>query len=248
MNSQAENLSLRHASIGELVAEDWRRAEVFKKHGIDFCCGGKQTVEAACEQKNIDLHQLETELHEVENEIKFGSQDFNKWELNFLIDYIINVHHQYVGEAIPFLAELTHKVAYTHGDNHPELIEIEKLFQDVSQELALHMQKEEMILFPYIKEMTEARKNGTLPPYPAFGTIANPIHMMEAEHTSAGSAMETIEELSKGFTPPVDACPSYQIMFAKLQEFQQNLHQHVHLENNILFPKAIQLEKSFRAS
>ncbi len=228
--------------IGELVSQDWRRAEVFKKYGIDYCCGGKRTVVEACEKKGIEPSVIEVELEQIASKPSDKRNDYSRWELDFLADYIVNNHHRYVTEAIPFIDELSKKVARVHGDNHKELIEIEGNAQAVINELTMHMPKEERILFPYIKEMVQAkRQNIPLAP-PPFGTIANPIRMMEAEHTSAGGAMEAIEKLSNNFTPPVDACMSYRVLFAKLQEFQQDLHQHIHLENNILFPKAIQLE------
>lgn len=230
-------------SIGELVSNDWRKAEVFKKYGIDFCCGGKRTVAEACSKKNIDVSKIESELREVEGRGTTNTHNFNNWELDFLVDYIVNNHHKYVTSAIPFLDELSIKVARVHGDHHPELIEIEQYTQEVIEELTMHMQKEENILFPYIKKLAEAKKNNESINPPPFGTIANPINMMEAEHTSAGSAMESIEDLSSRFTPPHDACMSYRVLFAKLQEFQSDLHQHIHLENNILFPKALKLEK-----
>lgn len=239
---QPSELTLTKISIGDLVSQDWRKAEVFKKYGIDYCCGGKRTIAEACEQKGIDASHVEADLQNIDTRSSDTGHNFNRWELDFLVDYILNVHHQYVTEAIPFLDELSKKVVRVHRDNHEELIEIEEHTQAIINELTQHMRKEEMILFPYIKELVRAKKDKKpLAPSP-FGTIANPIHMMEAEHTSAGGGMASIEELSNHFTPPVDACMSYQVFFAKLQEFQQDLHQHIHLENNILFPKAIKLE------
>ncbi|HEU5292109.1 MAG TPA: iron-sulfur cluster repair di-iron protein [Cyclobacteriaceae bacterium] len=244
---QPTELTLNKTSIGELVSQDWRKAEVFKKYGIDFCCGGKRTVAEACGKKGIDPALVEAELQQVEKRISGHPNNFNQWELDFLVDYIVNNHHKYVSEAVPFLDELSAKVSRVHGDRHPELIEIEQLTQDVIQELTMHMPKEEMILFPYVKQLVHAKRNSTSIVPPPFGTIANPINMMEAEHTSAGGAMEAIEELSNRFTPPADACMSYQVLFAKLKEFQQDLHQHIHLENNILFPKALKLEEELIA-
>jgi regulator of cell morphogenesis and NO signaling len=245
---QPSELTRTKISIGELVSQDWRKAEVFKKYGIDYCCGGKSTIAEACEKKGIDTTRVEADLQYIDSRTSDNLNNFNRWELDFLADYILNIHHKYVAEAIPFLDELSKKVARVHGDNHEELIEIEEHTQAVINELTQHMRKEEMILFPYIKELVRAKKEKTpLAPSP-FGTIANPIHMMEAEHTSAGGGMAAIEELSNHFTPPVDACMSYQVFFAKLQEFEQDLHQHIHLENNILFPKAIKLEAELMAN
>lgn len=239
---QSEKLTTNAPTIGEIVSHDWRKAEVFKKYGIDYCCGGKRTVTEACLKKGIDPVQVETELEQVSARPTENRNNFNMWELDFLIDYIVNNHHRYVKESIPFLRELSHKVSQVHGDFHPELLEIEQHTQAVIEELTMHMRKEEMILFPYIKELVLAKKTAAPLVPPPFGTIVNPIGMMEAEHASAGNALEAIEKLSDQFTPPSYACTSYQVLFAKLKEFQQDLHQHVHLENNILFPKAIGLE------
>lgn len=230
-------------SIGELVAGDWRKAEVFKKYNIDFCCGGKKTVEEACTKKGIDPAMVLIELKEIEGRSSSNSHNFNTWELDFLIDYIVNNHHKYVAESMPFLDELSIKVASVHGDHHPELLSIRQHTQNIIQELTMHMRKEEMILFPFIKQIVGANRERRSIPTPPFGSIANPIEMMEEEHTIAGSVLESIETLSDQFTPPSDACMSYRVLFAKLKEFQQDLHQHVHLENNILFPKALNLEE-----
>ncbi|MCK6616342.1 MAG: iron-sulfur cluster repair di-iron protein [Cyclobacteriaceae bacterium] len=239
---QPENLTVGAPTIGELVSQDWRKAEVFKKYGIDYCCGGKRTVADACLKKGIDSALVEADLDLVSAQPVESQHNFNRWELDFLADYIINNHHSYVTGAIPFLEELSRKVSHVHGDFHPELLEIEQHIRAVIEELTMHMPKEEIILFPYIKELVQAKKLGTPVTPPPFGTIANPIRMMEAEHITAGGAMEAIEKLSNRFTPPPDACMSYSVLFAKLKEFQQDLHQHIHLENNILFPKAIKLE------
>lgn len=234
--------SEKQATIGELVAADYRKAEVFRKFGIDYCCGGKRSVEEACSKKGIDPRAVKKELADAEARGGSIHQDFNRWELDFLADYIVATHHRYVSESLPMLYELTTKVARVHGDSHPEVIGIAEHFEAVAQELQMHMHKEEHILFPYIKQLAAARRDGKQLARPPFGTIANPIRMMEAEHESAGGGMEEIRRLSDSFTPPEDACMSYRVLYAKLNEFEQDLHQHVHLENNILFPKAVELE------
>ncbi len=229
-------------TVGELVAVDYRKAEVFRKFGIDYCCGGKRSVEDACRKKGVDVHLVEEELAAVEAKEGARRQDYNNWELDFLADYIVNTHHRYVNESLPMLYELTRKVARVHGGSHPEVVEIAGHFDAVAQELQMHMYKEEHILFPYVKQLVAARLDGDQISRPPFGTIANPIRMMEAEHESAGGSMEEIRRLSDSYTPPADACMSYRVLFAKLDEFEQDLHQHIHLENNILFPKAVDME------
>lgn len=236
------NSGLAEIPIGELVAKDWRLAEIFKKYEIDFCCGGKKTVVEACAKRGIDTQSIVSELRNALEAPAIGQPNYNQWDLGFLTDYIVNNHHQYVTTASPFLDEISQKVVRVHGDRHPELNGIRVNLVAVIEELAMHMKKEELILFPYIKQLAEGSVHGGSVVPPAFGTIANPIRMMESEHTSAGGAMEEVSRLSNHFTPPADGCTSYRVLFAKLHEFQQDLFQHIHLENNILFPKALHLE------
>ncbi len=230
-------------TIGEMVANDYRKAEVFRKFGLDFCCGGKKTLEKACERKGLDVVEVKKALLAVENESNANVEDYTSWELDFLADYIINKHHKYIENAHLILSEFSNKVARVHGASHPEVVEIAHYYNEVAEELQLHMRKEEMILFPYIKELVAAKRSGVKMERPAFGSIQNPINMMEAEHVSAGGNMDKINELSNNFTPPEDACNSYRVLYAKLKEYELDLHHHIHLENNILFKKAIDLEK-----
>ena len=238
------NAGDKEATIGELVKNDYRKAEIFKKYGIDFCCGGKKKVADSCKEKGVDIVELEKELKALdENPKTLLSQDFDTWELDFLADYILNTHHKYVLQANPIIFEYTQKVQRVHGERHPELVEIASLFMDLMNELNCHMMKEENILFPYIKNLALSKRHGKEVAVPGFGSVANPIAMMEAEHTGAGEIVEKIKTLTDNFTPPSNACNTYRISFAKLKEYQDDLFQHIHLENNILFPKAIALEK-----
>ena len=233
----------KELTIGDLVSKDFRKAEVFKKFGLDFCCGGKKTLTKACKEKGLDVVEIEKELKAVEETPSTSSQDYNNWELGFLADYILNTHHKYVVQALPVIYEYTQKVAKVHGDRHPEAIEIANDFMRVAEELTSHMAKEENLLFPYIKQLAAAKLNGTAMNPSPFGTIQNPIKMMEMEHEMVGDVMENINNLAYGYTPPEDACTTFRLSYAKLKEFEDDLHQHIHLENNILFPKAIALEK-----
>jgi regulator of cell morphogenesis and NO signaling len=232
----------KESTIGDLVSKDFRKAEVFKKFGLDFCCGGKKTLTKACKEKGLDVVQIEKELKAIDEISSTPSQDYNTWDLDFLADYILNTHHKYVTQAIPVIQEYTQKVAKVHGERHPEAIEIANSFVKVADELMRHMVKEENVLFPYIKKLAAAQKSGTMVEPPHFGSIENPINMMEAEHEEVGNVMEKINMMSYGYTPPADACTTYRLSYAKLKEFEDDLHQHIHLENNILFPKAIALE------
>nr|WP_294895237.1 iron-sulfur cluster repair di-iron protein [uncultured Pedobacter sp.] len=229
-------------TIGEMVAKDFRKAQVFKKFGIDFCCGGKKTLKEVCDKKGIDIAEVEKELNSFK-EIESTAFDFDRWELDFFVDYIINTHHKYVKESLPFMTELSNKVARVHGENHPELIEVAKTFNSLAKDFGLHLMKEENILFPYIKELVSAKKEGRKLSNAPFGKVNNPTQMMETEHEKAGEDMQAIRTLTNNFELPQGACNSYQILFKKLAEFENDLFNHVHLENNILFPKAIALEK-----
>lgn len=230
--------------IGELVAQNYKTASVFKKFKIDFCCNGNRTISEACERKNIDASVL---INELKNTVINQEQniDFNHWELDLLADYIEKTHHRYVVAKIDEIKPFLNKVARVHGDHNPELKEIEILFNESALELTQHMQKEEVILFPFIRNMVKAKINQTAIPAPHFGTVENPIAMMKHEHQNEGERFEKISELSNNYTPPSHACNTYRVTFSLLKEFEENLHQHIHLENNILFPKAIELEKEF---
>lgn len=237
------NIGEKEPTIGELVKKDFRKAEVFKKYGLDFCCGGKKTLNKACEEKGLDVVQIERELKEIdETANKMPSQDFNNWEADFLADYIVNTHHKYVTQANTVIFEYTQKVSNVHGDRHPEVVEIAKIFMEIMNELNCHMMKEENVLFPYIKNLAIAKRQKMGVGAPGFGTVQNPINMMEHEHEAVGKLFEQIKELSNDYTPPSNACTTYRLSYAKLKEYQDDLHQHIHLENNILFPKAVELE------
>lgn len=230
-------------TIGEIVKDNYQTAEIFKKFNIDFCCGGKNTVDEVCSDNNVSKEKLLNDLNKAENNSESDTEkNFKDWEPDFLINYIINVHHKYVNENLPFLSEFTNKIAKVHGEHHPELQQIAEMFKDVSEELQQHMMKEEQILFPYIINLNDAFKNKTKPGPSPFGTIKNPIRMMETEHENAGSLLKQMREISSNYNLPEDACETYTVTYKKLDEFENDLHQHIHLENNILFPRAIELE------
>ena len=230
--------------IGELVAENYKTATVFKKHKIDFCCNGNRTISEACEKENINASVL---IDELKKTIINQEQniDFNAWELDLLSDYIEKTHHRYVVTKIEEIKPFLNKVVKVHGEHNPELKEIEILFNQSAQELLQHMQKEEMILFPFIRNMISAKIEHKPILIPHFHTVKNPITMMKHEHQNEGERFEKIAKLTNDYTPPNHACNTYIVTFALLKEFEENLHQHIHLENNILFPKAILLEKEF---
>ncbi|HLV50641.1 MAG TPA: iron-sulfur cluster repair di-iron protein [Flavobacterium sp.] len=229
--------------IGALVAQDYRTASVFKNSKIDFCCNGNRTIEDACIQNDLDSETLITQLKAVANQTQDSGIDYNAWPLDLLVDYVEKKHHRYVETKIQEITPFLEKVVRVHGDRHPELAEVEQLFKASAGELTQHMKKEEMILFPFIRKMVEAKNTGTAV-QASFGTVQNPIRMMMHEHDGEGERFRKIAALTDNYTPPADACNTYKVTFALLKEFEEDLHLHIHLENNILFPKAIKLEKS----
>ena len=235
------NISSNHI-IGELVAQDYRTAGIFKKYEIDFCCNGNKSIEEACGKKHIEPLQILDELNAVVQKRENQSIDYQAWPIDLLADYIEKKHHRYVVAKIKEIKPYLEKIRQVHGANHPELLEIEQLFSDSVQALTMHMQKEELVLFPYIRKMTESDEKEIFRLQSHFGTVGNPIMMMEDEHSAEGDRFRRIATLTNNYTAPPDACNTYRVAFALLQEFEEDLHLHIHLENNILFPKAISLE------
>ncbi|MDP2412969.1 iron-sulfur cluster repair di-iron protein [Daejeonella sp.] len=229
-------------TIGEIAVKDLRKVEVFKKYGIDFCCGGKKTIAEVCAEKNIDATKVQTELRQIETENKASNISYNDWSIDFLADYIVNTHHNYVRKYLPELMTYASKVAQVHGVQHPELIQIQKLVAEINKELTEHLAQEENVLFSYIKKIVEARK-GNLPLLKQETDLAGLIDELEKDHDLVGRAFDKIRELSKEYAIPSDACASYKLLYKMIQEFEDDLHLHIHLENNILFPKAIEMEK-----
>ena len=229
-------------TVGELVAEDYRTAQVFKNHKIDFCCKGNRTLPEVVANNGIKLESILEELQAVKNSKKTDQPDFKTWPLDLLIDYIEKKHHRYVERQIPMLKQYLTKLCKVHGAQHPELHQISEHFHTSAGELSMHMKKEELVLFPWIRKLL----NG----YPGISTQANapsetvrtPIKVMMEEHDNEGERFRKIAELSQNYTPPSDACNTYRVTFALLKEFEDDLHHHIHLENNILFPKAEVLE------
>ena len=229
--------------IGELVAQDYRAASVFQKYGIDFCCQGNRTINDACTAKEIDADTVLNDLKAIDNASNSAGIDFKSWPLDLLSDYIEKTHHRYVEDKSPELMAYLDKICEVHGKNYTELYEIKELMQQTVGNLAQHMKKEELILFPFIRKMEKSKRTGELLQKPGFGSIQNPINEMESEHSAEGDRLRDIATLSNNYTPPEGACNTYQVAFAMLKEFQDDLHLHIHLENNILFPKSILLEK-----
>lgn len=236
-------MDIQKDHIGNIVAADYRTAAVFKKYGIDFCCKGGRTVEEATAEKGIDAEDIYQDLSALP---KGGEADidFKAWPLDLLADYIEKTHHRYVREKSPILMEFLTKLCQVHGERHPELYEIRALFEASVQDLGDHMLKEDQILFPFVRTMVEAKSAQAPFVQPNFGTVENPIQMMMHEHTAEGERFEKIAALTDGYTPPADACNTYKVAFKMLEEFENDLHRHIHLENNILFPESIAMERT----
>jgi regulator of cell morphogenesis and NO signaling len=233
-------------TVREVAVENSAATRVFEKFGIDYCCGGNQPLEQACEKAGVAVDEVLDCLEMEEETIRSAQlvRDWQKEPLSELVVHIKNTHHKFTREEIVRLTALLQKVCSVHGKNHPELREIQASFAGLSQELTTHLMKEEMMLFPYILRMEEAVIQGE-PVLPApFGTVANPVAMMEHEHDSAGSALRAIRKASNNLQAPADACVSYQTLYKALEAFEADLHQHIHLENNILFPRAIAMESA----
>jgi regulator of cell morphogenesis and NO signaling len=233
-------------TVRELALENPAATRIFEKLGIDYCCGGGQSLEQACRTAKIPPEQVLDSLEVAEQAARATQKDRN-WQAEPLADlvaHINNTHHKYTREEIARLGPLFDKVCSVHGKNHPELTQMRSAFRGLAQELTMHMMKEEMVLFPYIVRMEEAviQKEPVLPP--PFGSVQNPVAMMEHEHDSAGNALRAMREASSRYAAPADACVSYQTLYKALAAFETDLHQHIHLENNILFPRAIAMEQA----
>ena len=233
-------------TVREVAVDNPTATRVFERFGIDYCCGGNQALEQACQRAGVSVDEVIDSL-EMEKEAARAAKQLHDWQsesLSELIAYIKNTHHKFTRQETVRLAALLQKVCSVHGKNHPELFGIRETFGWVSQELMTHMMKEEMVLFPYIERMEESViQNEPVLPAP-FGSVQNPVAMMEHEHDSAGAALRSMRKASSDFAPPTDACISYQTLYKALAAFEADLHQHIHLENNILFPRAIAMEKA----
>jgi regulator of cell morphogenesis and NO signaling len=235
-------------TISRIVADDYRAAAIFQRHGLDFCCGGGRSVRDACRAKSVDVEVLLDELAALATAAPDGLPSFNEYELDTLADHIVEHHHRYVREALPIALGHIVKVARVHGDRHPETREIAALFERVAADLMSHMAKEERVLFPLIRLLAHAGRSE----YPVFptlpGVLPAMIGAMESEHDLAGGGMEEIRRLSGGYTPPGDACMTYRVCYDELRGFEEDLHLHVHLENNILFGKGLALDAALHDS
>lgn len=227
---------LSKTKVSRIVATNYRTARVFTFHGIDFCCNGGISLDEACRNNQVDLNEVIMELDKV---LKLPQAvNYNDMGMDQLADRIVNEHHDYVRNTIPALNTYLDKLCKVHGERHPELFEIALQFKEAAQSLNIHMDKEEQVLFPYIKALHASTIGGFPLSTPHFGDIHNPISQMEMDHDHEGSRFRKIRALTNDFCPPRDSCQTYRVAFALLNEFEEDLHKHIHLENNLLFPMA----------
>lgn len=229
-------------TLAEIVKTDFRTARVFENYNLDFCCKGNRALEEACKEKALNADKILSEVTSVCND-NVTANDSTEWKIDELANHILNTHHVYFKKMLPVILAHALKVSEVHGKNHPEVTEIAGIFEMVHDELSSHLMKEEKMLFPVILQLAELEKSNTTMEVSPFGSIQNPINVMEREHVEAGDGFYKIRELSSNYTPPEDACTTYRVLYQELSEFEKDLHTHIHLENNILFPKAVLLEK-----
>lgn len=231
-------------TLGSIVAEDYRNAAVLERFGLDFCCGGKRTLDEACGARGYEPAVVADAIEQARSTADPHSAVSDEtWNVNELIAHIVSAHHGYVRQASPRIAGYLNKLIAVHGERHPELARVAQHFDELASELSTHMFKEEEILFPYVRDLA-AVEGGAPMPSNVFGTVRNPIRMMEAEHTSAGQELAIVRELTDNYRTPADGCTTYRVCYQELEAFDDDLRRHIHLENNVLFPRAVAMERA----
>ena len=230
-------INIKEQTLATIVTNNHFTVPVLEKYHLDFCCKGKRTLADACIEKGLPLETITEELERSSSALQSNKMPFTEMTAEQLISYILIHHHFYVKQSMPTILGHLEKVATKHGDRFPYMVEVFVLFKEIYEEMTAHMHKEEMILFPRIKEvaaMQDAHQHSTL----SEGYLTAPIEVMEHEHDQAGEILYKIRKLTNNYTPPAEACTTFQVSLAELKEFEEDLHRHVHLENNILFPLA----------
>lgn len=238
----------QNTTLGEIVAENYQAAAIFDKFQMDFCCHGNRSLHEACQEKKVPVEEVlaavQAATQSNEPDTTGVPRDIKDWPLDLMADYVEKKHHRYVTQQIPEIEAYVIKINKVHGHHHPELAAVQQIFQETAGELTMHMKKEELMLFPYIRKMVQAKISGR-PVTPApFGSIANPVNAMLADHEMEGERSARLRELTNNFQAPADGCNTYRLTFKLLEAFEQDLHQHIHIENNILFPGAIIFEST----
>lgn len=231
-------------TVRELALENPAATRVFEKMGIDYCCGGHKPLSEACAAAKLPVDEVLSRLEQAEAETARSAdgKDWQQESISALVEHIVSTHHAFVKQESPRIQHLLAKVVSVHGKNHPELSQVQELFDGLAEELSSHMMKEEQILFPYLEQMDKTACNGGSTPSSCFGTVQNPIRMMMIEHDSAGDALRDLRQVTSDYTAPADGCISYKTLYQAIEGFEKDLHQHIHLENNILFPRSLAME------
>lgn len=245
MASEFTDYRMETEKIGAVAARDARAAQIFNRYGLDYCCGGQKSLEEACADANVPVEQVRADLEALsQKRTADPQQDFSAMSPDALTRYIEEVHHRYTDEAVEFIGNSLVRVVAVHGNHHPELVDVQKVFADMRGSLVVHMKKEEFMLFPYIRKMVTAGKQAGAP---VFGSVASPIAAMMHEHDDDGERLRQLSVLTNGYAPPDDACNTYRATYAAMKELDEDLRIHIHLENNILFPAALELEKEIKS-
>jgi regulator of cell morphogenesis and NO signaling len=230
-------------TVREIALAAPATTRVFEKYGIDFCCGGRKGLAEACAQAGADEAEVAVNLAAI-LEGPQSADDPEKLVLPDLVNYILDKHHEFTRTEMLRLTGLVENVLWKHGEKHRELHELKRQFDRLTNDLIGHMRKEEMILFPYLQDLVRAESRSLVPLVPVFGSVSHPISVMQFEHEEAGSILEKMRAVTNGYSVPDDACPSFKALYVGLDELEKDLHQHIHLENNVLFPLATELEAS----
>jgi regulator of cell morphogenesis and NO signaling len=227
-------------TLRELVSENPNAARILEQYGLDFCCHGTEPLSVACQSKGINVQEVSHELESLPTDQT--ANRYFQWDLGFLVDYIFNNHHRYIRSNAPSIAAHLAKVVEVHGVRHPELGKVAELFETATAELDHHLRKEEVMLFPYVRQLAYSKSNNQIVPRTPFGSVSNPIAVLMADHDAAGELFSQIRELLDDYAPPVDACETLRLTYHELEEFEHDLHMHVFLENAVLFPRALKVE------
>lgn len=236
---QSDYKHLSNTSVGDVVAKNYKSAEIFSKYGIDFCCGGGISIEEACKKKQIDTNDVLSDLKKLD-QVESKSQNFNAWDIDYLIDHIIDTHHRFVRNKTVEISAYANKVAKVYGKQYPENVTISQKFDLLSEDLIRHLSDEEETVFPLIRSVKSNRTKGIEITKEQIDSLNKHLVSMITDHDGAGQILKELRNLSNNYTPPTDACTTYRVLYNNLELFESDLHMHVHLENNILFKKAEQ--------
>jgi regulator of cell morphogenesis and NO signaling len=236
-----------HTTIRQIALHVPGSTEMFQQEGIDYCCGADHTLEEACREAQVSVEHIAGRIERLA--VAAEQEPQRNWQIEplfLLTSHIVNQHHEFARREMPRLAQHALQVISVHGPSHPELARIEVLLRAMTREFNLHMMREEQMLFPYIVQLEECDRHSEIPPVPPFGTVENPMRSIGSEHDSAAEMLRELRYLTVNFTPPPDACPTFQRFYAALKAFEADMHEHIHLEDNILFPRALELETNNR--